>query len=362
MKQKRRILIFRLGALGDTVVALPAFRLIANAYPDAERVVLTYLSANTKAVPVAQVLEGSGLVHGFMGYSGNALRDPRNVVRLRREVRRFGPDVLVYLAEPRGRLRTLRDAAFFRWCGIPRLVGVPYSQELQLPRQLGVNRFEYEGARLVRCLEKLGSIALDENEAFDLKLSHNERAAAAKALDGLSPQRPIFVVSIGAKVDVKDWGDRNWKALIQALGKRLPGWSLVMIGAYVERARSEALADAWPGKALNLCGDLKVRESAAVLQRARFYLGHDSGPMHLAAAVGVPCVSIFSSRNLPGEWSPYGPYHRVLYTDVPCRGCKLDTCVEYGKKCINSIHVDDVIREVECLLPRITFKSDVRVS
>src|SRR2546427_697419 len=64
-----------------------------------------------------------------------------------------------------------------------------------------------------------------------------------------------------------------------------------MIGAADERARSEALLSHWLGSGANLCGQSSVRESAAVLTHARVYLGHDSGPMHLAAAVGNRVLS-----------------------------------------------------------------------
>jgi len=97
---------------------------------------------------------------------------------------------------------------------------------------------------------------------------------------------------------------------------------------------------------VNLCGQVSVRESAALLAHARLYLGHDSGPMHLAAAVGTPCVAVFSSRNLPGEWFPYGTQHRMLYQAIWCQGCGLEVCIERNKACIRSITVDQVERHV----------------
>ena len=345
-RNTRRVLIFRLGSLGDTIVALPAFHLIAKAYPAAQRWVLTQTNADPKAASLPQILAGSGLVHGFIQYPLRT-RAPRELLRLRREIRRFRPDVLVYLAEPRGWLRTQRDALFFRSCGIRRLIGVPYSRDLRHRRQLETDRFEFEGARLLRCLRPLGNAAIDADGSFDLGLTEHEKTAARAALHPLPPSRSVLMLSIGAKVDVKDWGDENWSALLRRLAGPLCEWSLVALGAGVERERSARLLAAWPGQSLNLCGELSVRESAAVLERARLFVGHDSGPMHLASAVGTTCVAIFSSRDLPGEWFPRGRQHRVLYTDVPCRGCRLDTCVRYAKMCIASIRVEDVAREVE---------------
>src|SRR5436190_9988886 len=101
MKPPRRVLIYRLGSLGDTVVALPALRLVARAFPDAERWALTNFSVSSKAAPMASVLEGTGLVHGYLKYPVG-LRDAVGLLKLRRDIRRLRPDALVYLAEAHG--------------------------------------------------------------------------------------------------------------------------------------------------------------------------------------------------------------------------------------------------------------------
>jgi predicted short-subunit dehydrogenase-like oxidoreductase (DUF2520 family) len=58
--------------------------------------------------------------------------------------------------------------------------------------------------------------------------------------------------------------------------------------------------------------------------------------------MGVTCVGIYSARNLPGVWFPYGQQHRVLYHAVTCRGCGLTTCLAEQKRCLTSISVDEV--------------------
>lgn len=344
-----RILIYRLGSLGDTVVALPAFHLIAKSFPEAQRWVLTNFTENTKAAPLAEVLAGTELVHGYIRYPLRT-RGLRKLLRLRREIRQFHPDALIYLTASRGRLKAFRDIAFFRLCGIHRIIGVPYTRNFQQSILLSTGTYEYEGARLLRCLNTLGNSNLDSEDAFDLKLSEQERAAAETTLAPNATNAPVLAVSIGAKIDVKDWGDKNWSTLLQILSAKLSGWRLITIGAAVERQRSQKLLESWSGPAMNLCGHLSARESGAVLERAHLYIGHDSGPMHLAAAVGTPCVAIFSSRNLPGVWFPWGENHRVIYTDVPCRGCRLEVCSKHAKMCIASISPDAVIRKIDDIL------------
>jgi heptosyltransferase III len=341
------VLVYRVGSLGDTVVALPALRLIARAFPDATRTMLTNFSISSKAAPVAEVLENTGLIHDYIEYPIN-LRNLRTLWTLRKRIRACRADTLIYLAFPRGRLKAMRDAIFFHACGIKNLIGVPYASDQQCILPLGNGMYEYEGARLLRCIASLGRQELDAPGVFDLAFAPAEQAIVKTLLAPLGVA-PILVASIGAKTDVKDWEDNNWRELILRLATMLTGWTLVMIGAPVERERSDALLRLWPGPALNLCGEVRVRVSAAVLSYAKLYIGHDSGPMHLAAAVGTPCVAIFSSQNPPGEWFPFGKNHRVLYHQIDCQGCGLEVCTERNKACIRSITVGEVAASVESL-------------
>lgn len=334
------VLVYRLGSLGDTLVAMPALRLVARVFPDAKRWMLTNFSTSIKAAPMAQVLDGTGLIDGFIEYPLH-VRNPVQLFALWRKIRRLRPRTLVYLASPRGRLRAWRDALFFRSCGIRQLIGVPLTQDQQVCR-FDNGQYEYEGARLARCIATLGDARLDDPASFDLALTVDDHAAAHVAFASLGDGRPLLAASVGAKDDVKDWGDANWAALLKALRTALPGWGLVMLGSADERARCDRLLRPWGIDAINLCGKLSVRASAAALAQSRLFIGHDSGPMHLAAAVGTPCVAIFSSRNLPGEWFPYGQGHQVLYTPMPCQGCKLSVCIERQKACILSISVEAV--------------------
>jgi ADP-heptose:LPS heptosyltransferase len=188
-----------------------------------------------------------------------------------------------------------------------------------------------------------------------LALSATERQRAAKELAHLGNCPGILALSIGTKVEANDWGDENWRALLHDLSTRLPGWGVVAVGAPVEEARSSELLASWDGPRLNLCGKLSVRESGAVIACARVFVGHDSGPMHLAAAVGTSCAAIFSARNLPGIWFPYGSGHAVFYHRTACAGCGLNTCVEFQKKCIAAVSVAEVSAAViERSSPRAT--------
>jgi ADP-heptose:LPS heptosyltransferase len=351
----RRVLIYRMGSLGDTVVALPALHLVARAFPNAERRMLTNFPVSAKAPAAAAILADNGLVHGYFRY-GVGTRSPKELLKLWWTLLRWRPQVLVYLVAARGVAAARRDARFFRLCGVSMQIGVPLTEAMQANAfQQEHKALEPECERLVRNIAELGDSGFGTREAWDLRLTPDEEAKASDVLQGAAG-RPILAVSVGTKVQAKDWGRENWRALLARLGARHPEFALVLAGAQEETDASEFAAGGWRQTAgaespvINLCGLLTPRESAAVFARARLFLGHDSGPMHLAAAVGKPCVAIFAARNIPRVWFPYGNGHRVVYHEVDCMGCKLETCIAEKKKCLTSITVAEVAMEVEAAL------------
>jgi ADP-heptose:LPS heptosyltransferase len=349
----KRVLIYRMGSLGDTLIALPALHLVARAFPDAERRMLTNFPVNVKAPPAAAVLNNSGLIHGYFRYAVGT-RSARELVSLWWQLVRWRPQALVYLGPVRGVEAARRDAKFFRLCGIPRMVGVPDTDDMQQNRwQESEQALEPEGARLVRNLRELGNVDLDDPASWDLRLAPAEHARAAQALAPFAG-RPIIAVSMGTKVQAKDWGRENWRALLARLAALYPDHALLLGGATEECEASEFAADGWrgvsAGPVVNLCGLLTPRESAAAFAQARVFIGHDSGPMHLAAAVQTPCVAIFAARNKPRVWFPYGRQHRVLYHQTDCWGCGLETCIVERKRCLTSISVEEVVAEVRAVL------------
>jgi ADP-heptose:LPS heptosyltransferase len=287
-------------------------------------------------------------------------RSVRELLRLAVAIRRFSPDVLVYLTGARGLDAARRDAKFFRLCGITRQIGVPLTTAAQLnlfgagvPASPDTD-LEPEAARLARNIRELGDANLDDPASWNLQLTPNEQTTAAQAIGPEALQHEILAVSVGTKVQSKDWGRDNWRELLTRVARQFPSRALLLAGSPEESDASDYAAAQWQtsggGFVVNLCGRLTPRESAAAFARARLFIGHDSGPMHLAAAVNTPCVAIFAARNLPRQWFPYGPAHRILYHRVECAGCGLETCIEQQKKCILSITVDEVLTAIHAAM------------
>jgi heptosyltransferase-3 len=301
------VLIFRRGSIGDAVVSIPALNAIANAHPDTQRWILTNMPVMESAAPIADVLHNSTLVQGFinMPRGGGGWSDLAAAIR---RVRELAPQVLYYLSEPSGRLARLKERAFFALCGIRYVVGAPDAASTGTYRKCPSGLWESESQRLLRAIG-----AESQPEDWTFPFTGAERVEAAAALNGWPGKNRYILFSLGAKLPDKDWGNPNWTRVLDRLSAAAPGLGIVAIGAANESERSRAILAAWKGPTLDLCGRTPPRISALVGERASFYLGHDSGPMHLAALVGTPCIAIFSARAKPGVWFPRGSRNRIFY-------------------------------------------------
>jgi ADP-heptose:LPS heptosyltransferase len=329
-----KVLVHRQGSLGDTVIALPCFHLIRASFPDSEIRVLTNAPVDDRAPQLFAVLDGSGLIDGYFEYPAS-LRDWRGLWRLAREIRRWGPDTAIYLMR-RGRLgQVLRDAAFLLLCGARRIVGLPWRRVKREPQKQPDGLFEREAERLARCLQPLGVAHVRARAGWNLNLTEAEWAPQRQMVAAWHGACDYLVLGIGTKQPIKDWGLPNWNKVVESL---LAGYShkLVFVGADEDHPLAASLANARPDRCVNLCGMLSVRESAALIAGASLFVGVDSGPMHLADAVGTPLVSIFSRLSPPRIWFPLREHACILY---PADG-----------KTIASIAAGDVIQAVASLL------------
>ena len=351
-----RILIHRLGSLGDTIVALPAFKLIRETYPQAHIAVLTNPPVSEKAAPLQAIIGNMGLVDEALHYP-MASRDYAKLARLHGEIRRGRFDLYVSLTYGRHISSSIRDYLYFKTCGIHRIVGMPFDHRDRecVPAGNGP-LYESEAGRLLRRARAVNpaltdSIDLTDPRWTDLKLTADERAKARVLLEEKGVTGGYIVASVGTKWRQNDWGADRWRELISRLGKLHPERALVLLGSADEIARCDELLQAWSGPKANLCGRCGPRVSSAIMGGAPLFLGHDSGPMHLAAASGTRCVALFSTLNPPGQWFPLGQGHVPLYPLDHFRpGHDGWSDVAYAETAIRSITVETAVEAARKVL------------
>ena len=103
---------------------------------------------------------------------------------------------------------------------------------------------------------------------------------------------------------------------------------LVFVGGPEDSERAKALGALWPGPALDLCGRTSPREASAILSQAELFVGHDSGPLHLAWTTGTPCVGLFGSNDPRRKWHPIGAQHITLHFPSDVKHMPLADVVE----------------------------------
>ena len=344
----RRVLIYRLGSLGDTVIALPCFHLIARLFPRAERVLLTNFPAHSKAPASAAVLGDSDLVHRYLRYTVGTHRVDE-LLRQAWKIRRFHAELMVYLMPPRPMKSIRRDQLFFRLAGVRRIVGLPGEEESKYSFDAATGLYESEAFRLARTIAPLGEAHAEDIANWNPRLTAAEKNTATYALTRVHGRRMIACAP-GTKIQANDWEPENWRALLGRLSSKYPRHVLVMAGAREDVRTCDYVAEDWAGDKLNLAGSLSPRESAAVFAHTDLFIGPDSGPKYLAACMGVPCVCVFSARDLPGVWFPPGDRNQIVYHQPECSGCGLETCTVKEKKCIRSVSVDEVEQAVDRVL------------
>ena len=341
---KEGVLIYRLGSLGDTIIALPAFHIVRRAFPESRITLLTNKPVSAKAAAAEEVLGRGYFFDEVLDYPAGT-RNPLILAGLIWRLHRLRIRTAVNLAAFRSDVSNTRDRLFFRAAGVQRFIGFTLQpQDKQPIPNAAKGETEWETERISRRVSGIGMIDLDDPKNWDLRLTPDEISAGQSLLEKLPADRPVVALSTGTKIQAKHWGIEKWEELSRQLAKHLPEWSAVFLGSASENHEASRCAVPWGSRAVNLCGKATPRESAAALRRCQLFLGHDSGPMHLASCLGVPCVAVFSARNLPRQWFPRGGNrNRIIQRRPECAGCGLEVCIEQGTRCLTDISVAEVL-------------------
>ena len=344
----KRILVFRTGHLGDTLVAVPAFRALRQTFPDAE---IEYLSSadqqNPQYVSARDVLPAKGLFDDWISYPNAA--NVMSLMRLAMKIRLKKFDAVFYLMTRYRTARQIdRDKLFFRFGGIRNVIGAEFVKEHNLPFDIPkpVPRIEKEGDFLVRLLREQGIIDSTLIFKSDLGLTDEERNASSewmhsKGIGELS--KPRIAVGPGSKWESKIWEEERYGFVVERLIEShdvMP----VIFGGPEDKAAGDRLIARWR-RGANAAGELNVRGAATALETCSLYLGNDTGTMHLAAAVETPCVAMFSAVDWAGRFEPFGDQNILFRRSVECEGCHSPVCLnrEHRNKCLDLIAADGVL-------------------
>ncbi|MGA3117076.1 MAG: glycosyltransferase family 9 protein [Syntrophobacteraceae bacterium] len=327
MPDLRTIILYRCGGLGDTLVALPVYQALRAALPAARIVWMSQGGRPGILWPDTVLAQLGPDVETFI-YAAEEMISPAGVLALIRRVRALKADSVVYLPNDKnGVLRIWRDRVFFNVCGVQRFLTPASAGKVDLlGRVVGKDRrYPKETARLMTVLPSLGI----ENAA--VRFFDRQYRELPVDLDHIGLRRgaavPLVAVCPGSKMPSKRWPALRYAAVLSRLSAHTDAQFCFLGGAEDAAVSTEIVAKAgiWARSSI-AAGRLSLGDSAALLSRCSTYIGNDTGTMHLAAALGVRCVAVFSGRDLPESWYPWGEGHAYMQAAVPCTGCERTEC------------------------------------
>lgn len=219
-------------------------------------------------------------------------------------------------------------------------------------------------------LRAIGIAAPPKQVDRDYDPGEPARAEIARRLAQLEiAQRPLVVLHIGAGTQAKRWPSHHWRELALRL-RTLHDATVVLVGGSADRALAQQIASSdsalltiikgsaatsAPARLQRIhdwTGTLSIRQLAALLRRATLFVGADSGPAHLAAAVDATSVVLFSGTNTAPQWRPTGTHVHLLQHAVPCAPCHREVCPLADHACMEGIAPYQVLRVVGEMLSR----------
>jgi ADP-heptose:LPS heptosyltransferase len=286
---RNNVLVIKLSALGDFILSLGAFQAIRAHHPDARMTLLT-------TGPFQKLAEASGCFDEVWLDDRPPLWRPGRWLALGRRLRAARFDRVYDLQ------RSDRSGWYFRLAGRPEWVGAVAgcSHRCVPPAGPALHIAEREAAQLAAA--GVGPIELPDLSFFDTDISRFALTPpTALLVPGSAPHRPA-----------KRWPAARFAALARHLAAQ--GTTPLLLGTKAEAQALAEIARACPA-ARDLCGETGLAEIAALARGARFAVGNDTGPMHLIAAAGCPCLVLYSAESDPARTAPRGPKVEILRED-----------------------------------------------
>ena len=362
-----RILIIRLDRLGDVILSTPVLDALRRKFPHAFIAMMVRPACR-------EVLEGNPHLNEVIVYEKEgAHRTIRGTIRFARALRRDAFDAALVL-HPSNRSHWIPWLA-----GIPSRIGYDRKSAWLLTHRLPHRKQEGEQHEARYALDMLQVFGVTPPPAWSPGATHvtartgrSEAGGgaqpfvpihpeAAKRIDALFGQRAIqsterlVAIHPSASCVSKRWMPQRFAEVADRLIAE-HGVRVCVIGDEAAGTHAQAMVGAMRRPALNLVGQVSVAELAALLKRCVLLISNDSGPVHVAAAVGTPVVDIFgrNQRGLsPQRWGPLGEGHVVLHKEVGCVTCLAHNC-DIDFLCLTSLSAEEVYRAAVTILERTT--------
>ncbi len=332
-----RILIVRLSAIGDVLHGLPVLCALREALPKA---FIAWVVEGRNG----ELLRGHGALDELIVVPRGWLKRPRAVWELRGQLRRLKFDTTIDMQG------LTKSAVAARLSGARRRIGIGGCDGREVSQWLNNQRIAPQRTHVIdRNLELLRPLGIDRPAVrFDLEISPTDVATADAVLHALGLTDRFAVINPGAGWPSKVWPAERFAAVAQRLGQARCRRSLVVWAGAQERVWAEQIVAASAGWAA-MAPATSLGELAALARRSSLFISADTGPLHLAVAVGTPSVGLFgpmpAARN-----GPYGPAH-IAVQEMCLTGTSRQRRTA-GPESMEAITVEHVVAACERILDR----------
>lgn len=325
----RRILIFKPGAIGDLLQISPVVRVLKRRFPDA------CLTMVVGSLPSVDLYRYNPLVDEIIVYDKRGSHGSfSGYARLWRELRRRRFDLVINYQRSNLKGWGLLSAT--------------------LPARILVYHRDESVHAVENHLMPLSRIGIDPSgvdRRLFMGLDDSSRAWARNLLEPLGhPQAPRVALNPGASHPVNRWPVESFAALAERLVSA--GVTLLLVGGPDDRPLAEGIMARVMSPVTNLVGKTTLLQLGAILERCDLVVSGDTGPMHMATAVGTRVLALFGAAD-PNRTGPMGEEHQIISSPIPCVPCRSRVCRnDQYLECMTSITVEEVAERAIALLAK----------
>ena len=346
-----KILLIKLGAVGELVMASPFFDQLRKHFPHSE-IVLVVGRSSFAAVEHNPNINRFILADDLDLYRGGLIKRLLEFFQLIFKLRKEEFDLSFILH------RAMSFRLLSCLVGVPVRVGFCRSRnDFFLTHSVSNHQIQNESESYLDLLRKMGIPAVFKETFYYLSDEEKDFLDLFLERHGIANGEEVIAVAPGGgegakrTMLTKRWPVQSYIKLIQRLqSERF--CRVILVGGPSDREITcrimQACSDCLDGT------DLSFGDMASVLRRCNLFLGNDSAPHHIASSIGIPCIGIFGPTD-PRQWAPLDQNSSVVIKPVECHPCFIDEAFPKCShiRCLTSVTVDDVWQQLESVLPSV---------
>ena len=342
-RQYQRILIVRTDRLGDVLLSTPAAKALRQKFPQA------YISMMVSSY-AKDVLEGNPALDEVIIFDKDAKDSLGWLATLKFAwvLRKKKFDLAIVL-HPTIRVHLLTFLAGVpKRLGYDRKFGFLLTHRIKHTKQLGQ---KHESEYALDLIRYLGIAPVDKTLFMPLKQESEKWAEALFSEAQIKDSDKLLVIHPAASCVSRIWPGERYAQVADKLAQQY-GFKIIIVSGPKDLQKAEVVIKNMRTKALNLAGKTSISQLASLLSRCQLFISTDSGPMHVASALGVPVITIFGRSQAglsPQRWGPLGTKSRILHKTVGCTICLAHNC-QKDFACLKATTVEDVLLAAESIL------------